>query len=450
MTNLLFFNGATFNAPLIIPDLELWLDASDTSTITESSNLVTQWSDKSGNSNNVTASGADRPTTNTTTMNSRNVIDFDGSNKLTLPSALYTIPQDSNTVIIVSKRNTEDASGNATIGMAESGTNRFFHLYSSVSGRQQYVNRAAGTAAVSVNDIVNTDFNIAACRRAATTLGIAINGATETTAVAGGSPATIDAGFVGAAGSGATNLDGSIAEILIYSRLLDADEILVILKYLSAKWKIITVNTIPIFANTINNGAASQTAVVCLHGTNGTGSNLRTSLGAEIANATAFYPTSQYINGSGDRTWYDPSTDANLTEYLDYMDNFIASLLAAGYENIILYGHSNGGTSVYTYMQERGNSNLSIKGIIVTACFLNYASSSITNPPIEHIHGTLDAVVPYAGVQTNTIDKLIAAPNSDVTFTTVTGGMHSLASLNAALTPETVASKIDDFILDNV
>ena len=36
-------------SPLQISGLQLWLDAADTSTISHSSNLVTQWNDKSGN-----------------------------------------------------------------------------------------------------------------------------------------------------------------------------------------------------------------------------------------------------------------------------------------------------------------------------------------------------------------------------------------------------------------
>jgi hypothetical protein len=57
----------------------LWLDASDSATITASSGLVSQWNDKSGNSNNFTATGASRPTTGTRTINSLNTLDFNGT-----------------------------------------------------------------------------------------------------------------------------------------------------------------------------------------------------------------------------------------------------------------------------------------------------------------------------------------------------------------------------------
>ena len=51
----------------------LWLDASDASTITESGGAVSQWADKSGNSNNATqGTGTNQPNYGT------NVVEFDG------------------------------------------------------------------------------------------------------------------------------------------------------------------------------------------------------------------------------------------------------------------------------------------------------------------------------------------------------------------------------------
>ena len=63
-------------SPLDLSPL-LWLDASDTSTITESGGAVSQWDDKSGNGNDfVQATAANQPTTGASTFNSLNVLDF--------------------------------------------------------------------------------------------------------------------------------------------------------------------------------------------------------------------------------------------------------------------------------------------------------------------------------------------------------------------------------------
>lgn len=67
--------GGAF-APTSISGLALWLDASDTSTITTSGLNVTQWNDKSGNGRNfVQTVDANRPNINTG-INSKNTILF--------------------------------------------------------------------------------------------------------------------------------------------------------------------------------------------------------------------------------------------------------------------------------------------------------------------------------------------------------------------------------------
>jgi len=59
---------------------ETWYDASDSSTITETSNRVSQLDDKSGNGYHlVQATGADQPLTNSVTLNSLNGLFFDGT-----------------------------------------------------------------------------------------------------------------------------------------------------------------------------------------------------------------------------------------------------------------------------------------------------------------------------------------------------------------------------------
>ena len=62
----------------------LWLDASDTAPITESSGSVSQWDDKSGNDfHSAQGTGARQPTTGATTENDLNVIDFTDPSALT-------------------------------------------------------------------------------------------------------------------------------------------------------------------------------------------------------------------------------------------------------------------------------------------------------------------------------------------------------------------------------
>ena len=62
----------------------LWLDASDTSTITASSGAVSQWNDKSGNGRHVSqATGTNQPFTGSATQNGLNVLSFFGDDYMT-------------------------------------------------------------------------------------------------------------------------------------------------------------------------------------------------------------------------------------------------------------------------------------------------------------------------------------------------------------------------------
>lgn len=70
---------------------ELWLDASDADTITESGGSVSQLDDKSGKNNHaVQVSGSKQPTTGVNTLNSLNVLVFD-SDFMNLTSQITNI-----------------------------------------------------------------------------------------------------------------------------------------------------------------------------------------------------------------------------------------------------------------------------------------------------------------------------------------------------------------------
>ena len=80
---------ATGFSPRSISGLALWLDASDSSTITTGTG-VSQWRDKSA-SGSVWAQGVgnNQPATGTQTLNGRNVLVFDGTNDSLTSTAPY-------------------------------------------------------------------------------------------------------------------------------------------------------------------------------------------------------------------------------------------------------------------------------------------------------------------------------------------------------------------------
>jgi hypothetical protein len=220
--------------------LQLWLDASDPSTITDSGGSVSQWDDKSGMSNDTTqGTGSAQPATTASTENGRNILDYDGSDVLLAPSGIFAIPQGNSTTFVVAKRATEDGSLDAVFGMAAGASNDFFILFSNISGAITATNRAGGGSAISSVGNTNTDMNIITFRRSGTTQGISVNGETEITNTSALDTGTITSAGVGAAGTGAFPLIGNFAELLVYNRSLSAAEIVMVNTYLSNKWGVI-------------------------------------------------------------------------------------------------------------------------------------------------------------------------------------------------------------------
>lgn len=66
--------------PAELPNLALWLDAADSSTITLNGSTVSQWNDKSGNSRHASqGTAANQPTYTASGLNGKPVVTFDGS-----------------------------------------------------------------------------------------------------------------------------------------------------------------------------------------------------------------------------------------------------------------------------------------------------------------------------------------------------------------------------------
>ena len=111
----------------------LWLDAADASTVTESSGLISQVNDKSGNARNFTASSGARPTYTSGGLNSLPVFTFGGTQWLTSANtaATWNFLHDANgsTVVAVWKAgvssNPNAAHGLLGTGAAASGLSGF-------------------------------------------------------------------------------------------------------------------------------------------------------------------------------------------------------------------------------------------------------------------------------------------------------------------------------------
>lgn len=224
--------------PNSLANCELWLDASDDSTVidTTTPGQVEQWNDKSDNAYTIAqGTGTKQPITGVTTKNSKNVLDFDGTDTLPLPSGLYSIPNGDNTVFMVSKQdviNTNDR----LINMEDTGSSKYSLEYTSAGGIK-YHNSATGLGVEIA--ITETNWNTFTGSLTSATQSISVNSGSAITNANGVTTATIDAAAIGSNGSGTGQLlTGSIAEIVMYSRALSAAEILQVETYLSNKWNI--------------------------------------------------------------------------------------------------------------------------------------------------------------------------------------------------------------------
>ena len=100
--------------PLTIPGLQVWLDASDASTLYDATTggspvaadgEIARWQDKSGNERHFTqATSANRPLRKTGEINGLDVVRFDGSNDI-LTSAAFSFPAAATAVMVVKANN---------------------------------------------------------------------------------------------------------------------------------------------------------------------------------------------------------------------------------------------------------------------------------------------------------------------------------------------------------
>lgn len=233
--------GGTAFTPLSLSPT-LWLDASDTATITAAANRVSAWADKSGNGNNASQSTAGlKPTTNTTTMNGRNVLDF--SSNLIVTSS-FTITAATTTFIVFT------SSSSAAQIFIEHGPN-----WNINSGEIFFINSATqyafgynrgGAAPLGGNSAFLTTRTSGAHQLSFVTDGTYANGLAwqdgsaltksliYSNTVSTSATAALNIGD--RSGGAVAPLAGSLAEIIIYNSSLSTANRQAVEAYLKAKW----------------------------------------------------------------------------------------------------------------------------------------------------------------------------------------------------------------------
>jgi hypothetical protein len=229
-----------FRTPTDIAGLQAWYDTTSDDYLTLDGSAITQFLDRSGNGNdsNVQGTASARPTRTASQINGLQAAVFDGGDVLELPSALYSISNDDNTIFLVSQQATDSGNQERVYSMTEGGSGRHYFQYGTAAGTVRWASNTTGAQTIDTGN-TNTDFNIIRGFRDGTTQGLSINGATATTDSQGANEPDIDGAVIGAQTTALANpFIGSIAEILIYDRALTSTEIDNIENYLSAKYNI--------------------------------------------------------------------------------------------------------------------------------------------------------------------------------------------------------------------
>jgi Glycine rich protein len=217
--------------PLSIPGCQLWLDATDTTTIAKTGSTITQWKDKSGNANNATAVGS--PTYGT------NAVVLGGSAYFTLPG--------------ISANSTNEAFF-MVVNWSSSGAEQPFFIGTTLDGgRCMFISPGTTTLVGSSYKVANTSIGTAGGTPYNTTIMVELmtaslvntvytNGKNAGSAVAasysGGGTSLLGVGFNGGVPVATQYLTGSIYEVIMYNTALTATQRQTIESYLAQKWNI--------------------------------------------------------------------------------------------------------------------------------------------------------------------------------------------------------------------
>jgi len=221
--------------PKSISGLSLWLDASDSSSITTSTG-VSVWADKSGNGRNATQTTGGKQPAYTNTINGRKVVSFLGVDDTMQIAANAAFNATSQTIIIVAKQSTggnqslwykaDGSSANGDIMRYRTGGVTFWH-YQKNDGSSETI----GTSSATLSNVNVWSIVLEPTAQAGWTNGTAANTATVTTAYDNNSGP-----WLGSRRDIGEYFIGDIAEVLHWNRALTAAERQRVERNLGKKW----------------------------------------------------------------------------------------------------------------------------------------------------------------------------------------------------------------------
>lgn len=239
-------------SPQKIAGLQLWLDASDSSTMTLNGTTVSEWRSKAGSIAVSQATAAAQPTLTTNYVNGRSALTFDGGDVLYSSSAPLAIAPCTSFVVL--DETTAVNFAGALVGSPASGDDFGLTTAFITAARDtgNVIIRASNVGAAATIALSATSANQGAAAYGRKLVSAAVGGSTAflrvnavqgTTDAAhtasGSSAGTLIGGrFVGSAVSASFRFNGRICEILHYSQELSAAQIQTVERWLAQRWGI--------------------------------------------------------------------------------------------------------------------------------------------------------------------------------------------------------------------
>jgi hypothetical protein len=218
--------------PRTIPSCILWLDAMDNSTITQSSNLVSAWRDKSGRGNNaIQGTSTNQPSINLNTINGLPAIAFNGSSS-SMTGNLTGFSGQPYSIFTAGQRRSSAAfnylfsSPTVAVNLGWRTTNELYH--------QIYTGAINTITALTVPAYTTPIPSIIAGTQSTNTRTLYFN---STTVSATSSLANDNTGATQfSLGFFNVYMNIDLGEVLVFNRVLSASEVTAITRYLSNKW----------------------------------------------------------------------------------------------------------------------------------------------------------------------------------------------------------------------
>jgi len=209
-------------SPDDVDDLGAWYDASDSATITESSDRVSKWEDKKGDKDLVQTDGSKQPLLVEADQNDLDIINFTGSRVMAVTSESANQPTTWYLVMTAPLANT------TTRRPLTCGSQQFFHSavanrFSIYGGEQLNFTESLGV----------TQFYVWTLRFNGASSDLLLDDASKVTGDVG--TGTIN-GELNIAGSGGNYSNNKFGEILRYDSDVSSDDNDLIMTYLNDKW----------------------------------------------------------------------------------------------------------------------------------------------------------------------------------------------------------------------